>query len=348
MSNAMSRQALNTALLFDSTQSVADVHLGYDQFLAAAVNARAYINNSDTATGAAETTPVSGKLGDYYYPAKSPALTNNATATTGANVYGSNSTTMTVKQVVDRYFTVQPSADGQDWADVTYPVFTGQNGPSTETSLGKYWPSSCMMLVPQNKKLSGDNKLYTYSSRAVSMYTRIVDSFWKTATGDDGGYCNANLDMSTLKEVVSSGQVIQSTTVPTVSPNIPSLTAANNNLLFVRPISHRYSANGLNQYSYSAVGSLYATTGNTGFTRDSADAFAMRLAADAALPDDSDAVFVKAVAVFKCGPDSCMLRAYVGQDKELVQSGSAPVAAAAKLIITANTDFMSNETVFDI
>lgn len=347
MSNEKARQGLNTALLFDANQSVADVHLGYQQFLAAAVNARAYINSSDTTTGQAVTTPVSGKLGDYYYPAKSPALADTSDSGSDANVYSSNSTTMTVEQIVRRYFTVQDADASLPWSNPNCAVFNGQKGPSTETSIGAYWPSSCMMLLPRNKK-GAANILYTYSSRAVSMYTRQVDSFWKTYSGDDGGYCNASLDLSTSRESIRAGEIIQSTTTPQVTTNLPAVTVDNDNLMFIRPISHRYSYSGLNQFSSGSIGSRYATTGNTGFTRIAQETFNMRLAADTTKPDDAAAVFNAAVALFKCGPDSFMLRATVSASGDIVQAAPSPVSQEAQLTVNVSSDFMSNQTVFAV
>lgn len=326
--NTIAKLAVHRALYFDSQTDISDAHLDEAHYISKIASVRAWGNSTDTASDQVVLSPMSGVKGNYFYPARSARMAD------GNQHPLAYTSVQTPKAVAERYFCVYDSTvgNGSAWA-AGQPVFTGNNGPSYDTSTNYYWPTPCMLVFPTG--LRSSTSVDTYSSKSGNQYARNVDSFWHTYSGYDAGYTNASLDLSAYKETSPQGySYISPTGTPMQSIPIPLVTA--NHIGFVRPVGMSYSYNGLNQFSAQISPAL--TNGVSGYTRDSADAFNMRVAVTGK-SDTPDVTLTSCMMMFKCNGQGYMVRATVGQD--MTQAAPTPTGSVATLGLNFTNPFGS-------
>lgn len=328
--NAIAKLAVHRGLYFDDQTDISDAHLDEEHYISKIASVRAWGNSSNTQGDQVTLSPMSGVKDNYFYPARSANLISGNSAP-----HNSYTATQTSKAVAERYFCVYDTAvgNGQQWANGN-PVFNGWNGISRDTGeTGYYWPSSCMLVFPENMRES--SIIESYSSKAGSQYSRYVDSFWGTYSGYDAGFMNASLNLNTRAESgAQSYAYIQTTSSPMQGiPSVLSGPASNPHVTFIRPVGKRYSYSGLNQYT--AWDAPTVSNGVGGYVRDSA-AFPMRTAVTGK-DNTPDVLLTSCMMMFKCNGQGYMLRAKIGQD--IIQTAPAATGDVAVLDIEFENPF---------
>lgn len=330
--NTIAKLAVHRALYFDDQTDISDAHLDEEHYISKVQSVRAWGNSSDTRGDQITLSPMSGVKDNYFYPARSANLISG-----NAAPHNSYTAVQTHKAIAERYFCVYDTAEGngQQWSNGN-PVFNGWNGVSRDTcETGYYWPSSCMLVFPENMRES--SIIESYSSKAGSQYARNVDSFWGTYSGYDAGFMNASLDLTARAESgAQSYSYIQTTSSPMQGiPTVLRGAASLPHITFIRPVGKRYSYSGLNQFT--AWEAPTTSNGVSGYTRGT-DAFPMRTAVTG--KTNTPAVtLTSCMMMFKCNGQGYMLRAKVGQD--IIQTAPADTGDVAVLSIEAENPFGS-------
>lgn len=326
--NTTAKLAVHRALYFDDQTDISDAHVDEAHYISKVASVRAWGNSLATQGDQVILSPMSGIKDNYFYPARSAALISG-----NSSSHNNYTTTQTPKATAERYFCVYDTAagNGQQWSNGN-PVFNGWNGVSRDTcESGYYWPSSCMLVFPNNLRQSA--QIETYSSKSGNQYARSVDSFWGTYSGYDAGFMNASFNLNTLQETASQSYTYIATTA-TPMQSMPAQSIAADHLVFVRPVGKRYSYSGLNQFTYWDAPTV--SNGVSGYDRSNANAFYMRVAVTGK-ENTPDVTLASCLMMFKCNGQGYMLKAKIGQD--IIQTAPAATGDVAVLSIEFENPF---------
>lgn len=331
--NKIALLATHRALYFDSQTDLSDAHVSAAKYISKVKGARAWGNSVLGTENAVTLSPMSGIKDNFFYPARSACLLGNSPVSSSG--YASYTAQQTPEAALTRYFTVSDTSNYSLWA-AGAPVFTGQSGPSSDTSESLYWPSNCMLIFPAGMRNTNVH-LQTYSSKAGSQYSRNTDPFWGTYSGYDAGFNNGGLGLDMLMETSPVGySYIQTTGTPNQQATLHNTYAALDHLVFVRTMGMRYSANGLNQSS--ATYTPQSGNGVSGYTRPENQAYPMRVAITGKANTD-DVVLTSYMSAFQVNGLKYLVRGEIGQGKDLTQAGAIPTASIATLSLTSTQLF---------
>lgn len=337
--NRLALLAVHRGMYFDSATDISDAHLSEDNYVSKVKGVRAWGNSQAGTENAVTLCPMSGAKNKYYYPARSASLVRNVAAGGG---YGNYTTGQTSKQMMMRYFCIQEVSGVSLWADGA-PVFTGQNGPSIDTSTNYYWPTPCMLSIPANIRTT--NVVETYSSKVGAQYDRYVDPFWKNYSGYDGGYNNAALTLGDKSETAAVGYsyISTNTTTPIQTAALPSAGFSVDHIIMLRPVGNTYTYSGVNQYS-TTYAPITPTSGVNGYVRD-ANAFNMRVATSVA--DTADVTLTSFMMAINVNGFGYLIRSPVGLTGDIVQDAPTATGVVASLPL-ASTQLFPAKTKIDL